>query len=280
MPSFDTNGNPVNGGIPQRANRSLHFSVLAATFDKFVPAGDDRILDFDFENWNPVWARNSNTSAYQNSSRLLVSQAHPTWDMQQIEAQAKLEFESSAKQLLIDTILYIKKLRPSIKVGSYSFPSREYWNGYNSSSGDALRADNNALFPLWCSMDALFPSVYQFYNSCNSSAVRSRNAEYVRSNVAEAVRIASEIKSRCGRIQHSMNTAALTVAAPPVWVYTWHRYHDGVELLCDADEEMYWTESVAAGATGIILWGNEPKTVAEFKKYWAEDFAPLANSWK
>ena len=264
MPSFDTEGSPVNGGIPQRVNRSLHFSTLTATFDKFVPAGEDRIMDFDFENWSPVWAQNGNTSAYQNESRLLVAQAHPTWHPQQIEAQAKLAFESAGKQLLIDTIVFIKKLRPSLKVGQYSFPSRVYW------SGDALRAENDALFPLWCSVDALFPSVYQFYDSCNSSAVRSRNAEYVRSNVAEAVRIASEVKARCGG----------QAVAPPVWAYTWHRYHDGVQFLSDADESMYWTESLAAGATGIILWGSEPTTAAEFERYWADDFAPLANSWK
>jgi hypothetical protein len=213
MPTYSKDGTEVNGGVPQRVNFSLHASILNATFNKFVSLDDDRLIDFDFESWNAVWSRNSNTSVYQNESRIIVQQAHPTWNQEQIEAQAKLEWESSAKELLVNTIAFIKSIRPSLRVGMYDFPSRYYYKGYNSSFGDDLRAENDNLFPLWCSMDALFPSVYQFYNSCNKPSVSKANREYVRSNVEEAVRIASEIPARCGS----------NAKAPPVLVYTWHR---------------------------------------------------------
>jgi hyaluronoglucosaminidase len=274
MPSYGKDGGAINGGLPQLVNFTLHTSILNETFAKYVDIDDSRIVDFDFEGWSPVWNRNSNTSAYQNESRLLVQEAHPSWDYKQVETQAKLEFESSAKKLLIDTVAFIKSIRPSLKVGMYGFPTRYYYNGYNSSAGDDLRAENDALFPLWCSMDALFPSVYQFYNSCEKPATSAGNHIYVRSNVVEAVRIAKEIPARCGK----------NGKAPPVWVYTWHRYHVAGGLfgpfLCDKDEAMYWEESQAAGATGIVLWGHEVGTgVSEFKKYWASDFAPLVGSW-
>jgi hypothetical protein len=269
MPHFDSTGRAINGGLPQLVNTSLHFQILNTTFAKYVPRDEDRLVDFDFEDWNPVWERNANTSKYQVTSRLLVQQVHPTWSSLQIEDKAKIDFEEAAKKLLIDTIAFIKKIRPSIKVGIYGFPTRYYYNGYDTGSGDVLRSQNDALFPLWCSLDALMPSVYQFYNSANNTNIHKNNANYVRTNVLEAVRIANEIPKHC-------NTAR-----PPVWVYTWHRYHAaGEELLCDEDESMYWNESLAAGATGLILWGYEPKTADEFINYWETDFAPLINGWK
>ena len=55
MPSFDkTSGKKINGGVPQSVNMSLHHSTLKATFDKYIDFNDDRLIDFDFESWNPV----------------------------------------------------------------------------------------------------------------------------------------------------------------------------------------------------------------------------------
>ena len=61
--------------------------------------------------------------------------------------------------------------------------------------GDALRAANDRLLPLYCEMDGLFQSVYQFYNSedpaktpAQQAATRASNTAYVYSMVAEAVR--------------------------------------------------------------------------------------------
>ena len=59
VPHFDGAGLPVNGGLPQAGNMTLHLATLRATFDKYVPLNESRLMDFDFEQWNPVWARNS-----------------------------------------------------------------------------------------------------------------------------------------------------------------------------------------------------------------------------
>ena len=62
--------------------------------------------------------------------------------------------------------------------------------------GDTLRAENDKLLPLYCEMDGLFPSIYQFYNSedptktpAQQAATWSSNTAYVYSMVAEAVRL-------------------------------------------------------------------------------------------
>ena len=148
----------------------------------------------------------------------------------------------------------------------------QYWKGYNdSTAGPQLRKDNDRMFALWCVLDGLFPSVYQFYDSTGKPGVKAANEQYVFGNVNEAVRIAKEVPAKCpGR------------TAPPVWVYTWHRYHGAPNaLLSDTDESMYWEQSYAAGATGLVLWGYEPtnSSAAEFGKWWKDDFTPLLNKW-
>ena len=271
LPHFDrTSGRPVNGGLPQVGNMSLHLETLRTTFDKYVALNESRLMDFDFESWNPVWERNSvSSSLVRNASVARVQKAHPDWDQATVEAAAQAEFESAAQTWLAATMHYMRQIRPQLRVGMYGYPTRYYYHGYNDTiQGPRLREQNDALFPLWCHMDAIMPSVYQFYDSCNHSSARLPNEEYVRSTVREAVRIAGEVERRCA-----------AQVKPPVLVYTWHRYHDGTRFVCDADETMTWSISAEEGANGVVLWGDERKTADDFKAYWANDFAPLALAW-
>ena len=93
------------------------------------------------------------------------------------------------------------------------------------------------------------------------------------------MRIAKEVPAKCPSTAEEKTKKAV----PPVWVYTWHRYH-GVDqqLLSDGDERMYWEESYAAGATGLVLWGNEPTNASakEFGAWWKSTFTGLINSWR
>jgi len=271
VPHFDKDGNEVNGGIPQEINMSLHLSTIKTTFDRHVPLNESRFMDFDFENWNPIWERNANNSHVRLSSLSRVRRLHPSWsNVTEVEIAARDEFESAAQTVLMQTMSYMRQLRPSLRVGMYGYPTRFYFHGYNSSEGDVLREQNDNLFPLWCSMDGILPSVYQFYDSCNNTGDRASNEEYVRSNVREAVRISKETQARCEGKQQRR---------PPVLVYTWHRYHDGVDFVCDQDETMTWDISVEEGADAVVLWGDERQKADEFASYWKHDFAPLALKW-
>lgn len=124
---------------------------------------------------------------------------------------------------------------------------------------------------MWCKVDALFPSVYQFYNSENSAEIAANNRQYVRSNVAEATRIAGNVPSMCNG----------TRPRPQVMVYTWDEYHSGVGQLCDQDAQMCWVESYGSGADSLVMWGNRPTnfSAANFSRWYHGDFAPLVNSW-
>jgi hypothetical protein len=118
------------------------------------------------------------------------------------------------------------------------------------------------MMQLFCEVDGLFPSVYQFYDSDGQPALQRRNKEYVFTNVQEAVRIARQVPARCQKLRvHSAGdemveaaAAAAAAAAPPVWVYCWLRYHaSGSPLVSTQDAQMYWEQSYAAGATGLVL---------------------------
>lgn len=96
MAFYSSNGTAVNGGIPQEINMTLHLTTLAATFNRTVPLNESRLLDYDFESWNPVWNRNLNISAVQNASRARVRAVHPSWTEDEVEAAAKNDFEDAA----------------------------------------------------------------------------------------------------------------------------------------------------------------------------------------
>ncbi len=330
LPSFDeSNGVAVNGGIPQSPafNMTLHLTTLQATFDrgnalhhsKNVPDDDDRYIDLDFESWNPSWDQNSNSSYTHNASIALVKRMHPDWtDPAQIEAEAKQQFETAALELLVATAKAVRKIRPQLKIGFYSFPTRQYWCGCeqrlsspapsyrfvpivpachsptehpcadeNASmlkrndckpgqGGDALRAANDRLLPLYCQMDGIFPSVYQFYNSQDptktpeqQAATKESNVAYVYSMVSEAVRLKKLASTNC--------TERSVVRQ--VYAYTWHRYHDGVSFLSASDLTLSFEQAYLAGADANVMWGSEPKTMPQFKAWYQNTYAPLVNKW-
>ena len=142
--------------------------------------------------------------------------------------------------------------------------------------GDALRAANDRLLPLYCEMDGLFPSVYQFYNSqdptktpAQQAATKTSNIAYVYSMVSEAVRLQKLAATNC--TERSV--------ARQVFAYTWHRYHDGVNFLSASDLRISFEQAYLAGADANVMWGSEPKTMPQFKSWYQNTYAPLVNKW-
>eukprot|EP00943_MAST-04B_sp_MAST-4B-sp1_P006320 g6320.t1 len=272
----------INGGIPQLVNLSLHFDTMQNTFNKYIPnLNDNRMIDLDFESWLPLWydmTHNSIMKDYVNASIALVQKRYPSWtNMTQIEAEAEKEWNIAAKSILIKTIEFVRKIRPKLKIGLYSYPGRFYFQWENKTVADGRRKRNDELYPIWCHLDVLFPSVYQFYNSCKmGDKVKKANQNYIYDNVVEAVRIANDIPSKC----NDANNDNYKRKPPPVLPYTWNRYHTGNQFVCDTDEEMYWKQSYLAGANGIVMWGYEPNGNATFIDWYENNFTNIANSWE
>tara|TARA_A100001015_G_C14912294_1_gene680957 strand:+ start:119 stop:1222 length:1104 start_codon:yes stop_codon:yes gene_type:complete len=276
----------VNGGIPQLVNLTLHFDTMQDTFNKYIPnLNDNRMIDLDFESWSPLWygmTHNSIMKDYVNASIALVQKEYPSWtNMTQIEAEAEKEWNIAAKSLLIKTIQFVRKIRPKLIIGLYSYPGRFYYQWENKTIADGIRKRNDELYPIWCHLDVLFPSVYQFYNSCQmGDKVKKANQNYVYNNVVEAVRIANDIPNKCNNDANNNNHNNIKRKPPPVLPYTWNRYHNNNQLVCDTDEEMYWKQSYLAGANGIVMWGYEPNGNTTFINWYENNFTNIVNSWK
>lgn len=126
VPGSDPNHNAsyymqpiVNGGVPQAANLSLHLEELAKDVKARIPDPTWAGLGImDFEEWVPSYIGNvascgGHNSKYQNYSRQLVWDKNPSWTAEQVEAQAKTEFETAAVKLFVASLELARKLRPN-----------------------------------------------------------------------------------------------------------------------------------------------------------------------
>ncbi len=277
-------GEVINGGIPQSIDLDAHLSALESNISLWnIPLDFDGYGVIDYESWYPLW--NSTGEEYREMSRELVRDQHPSWTTQQIENQAKIDYEDAAKTIMLETIRKTRELRPNMKIGYYDYPRRYYWDGYDSSRGDLLRAQNDQLSWLWEKVDVLLPSIYQFYPGVDSLPIPSgyalyqQNENFIRTNIREAMRI-------------SANNGDL-----PVYAYAWYRYHDsnnktfvdtniqiGNHLITnpeDLRQQLYLP--FEEGADGVFVWGWEhtsgtliPSSAAQLGAYFNETIRPLA----
>jgi hypothetical protein len=122
-------------------------------------------------------------------------------------------------------------------VGMYSYPMRAYWDGYCSPSGPALRNVSDSMIDVFHASDALFPSIYEFYDTNPAS----QKKQYVDCMVGEAVRLAN-------------------TSFPPkrVLPYGWPRYHSTANnLLTPGDTDLSFAEpGRIPGVTGGVIWGD------------------------
>ena len=143
----------------------------------------------------------------------------------------------------IDLYDFVKKMRPKTTIGFYAYPWRDYWN-----RNDGWRKENEELVPLLKHVDAIFPSIYDFYVD-DKDVKRSSDQAYVEENIKEALRIAK----LCG--------------GKPVIPFIWHRYHDSNKKMAkqfiESDEFYYHvkkateTQYEGKGIEGIIWWSSE-----------------------
>ncbi|XP_058258375.1 hyaluronidase-2 [Hemibagrus wyckioides] len=243
-PYFNSDNNPVNGGLPQIASLTQHFKKMPQDIEKYIPNSATKGLAvIDWEEWRPLWIRNWDMkSIYKNQSILLESKKNPTRDQSHVMKLAQQEFEMSGRNFMLRSLKLAKSLRPNQLWGFYLFPdcyNHDYLQSMESYTGrcpDPEIARNEQLRWLWTESTALYPSVY--IGSVLRSTAFAR--QFVRNRVKEGMRVAS-LDSELAR---------------PVFVYTRPTYINELELLTEADLVSTIGESVALGAAGIILWGD------------------------
>lgn len=267
-PHFNAVGKSIHGGVPQNGSLWAHLKMLQEHVEHYIrtqePAG---LAVIDWEDWRPVWLRNwQDKDVYRRSSRQLVASRHPNWSSEShnVDKQAQLEFEFAARQFMLETLRFVKAVRPRHLWGFYLFPdcyNHDYvqnWESYTGRCPDVEVSRNDLLSWLWAESTALFPSVY--LDEILASSAQGRN--FVSFRIQEALRVAN--------IHHANH-------ALPVYVFTRPSYSRKLTELSEMDLISTIGESAALGAAGVILWGDAvytTETCQHLKDYLTRQLIP------
>ncbi|XP_037374132.1 hyaluronidase PH-20-like [Talpa occidentalis] len=240
-------GENVSGGIPQLANLQNHLEQARKNICDSVGPNDVGLAVIDWEEWRPLWDRNWGAKViYRNQSIDLVLQRNKTLNSTGAVLVAKAEFEKAGRDFMLETLKLGKLLRPKYLWGYYLFPDCYNHNytkdrAYNGSCPDKEKERNNLLDWLWKESTALFPSIY-----LNTGINGSNTALFARNRVLEALRV-SKVRN---------NTDPL-----PVFVYQRLVFTDNFTTFL-SEEDLAHTigESVALGASGMVIWGSSNLT--------------------
>ncbi|NWX84801.1 HYALP Hyaluronidase, partial [Nothoprocta ornata] len=239
-------GEAVNGGLPQLSVLENHLKKAKEDIQFYIPSDEQiGLAVIDWENWRPVWIRNwGSKDIYRQESIELVQQRDLSLSEAEARTIAKLEFETAAKSIMLESLKLGIAMKPNRLWGYYLYPDcynydyKQNPHNYTGTCLDIEIARNNELNWLWEKSTALYPSIYL------ETALRSsRNARaFVRNRVQEAIRI-----SYVSNSTHPL----------PVFVYTRPVFTDVYEeYLSQEDLVNTIGESAALGASGIVIWGD------------------------
>eukprot|EP00062_Callorhinchus_milii_P013382 gi/632961621/ref/XP_007896856.1/ PREDICTED: hyaluronidase PH-20-like [Callorhinchus milii] len=236
-------GQSFNGGLPQMAPQSRHYSKTVEDIEYYIPSDETPgIAVIDWENWRPQWVRNwSLKTIYRRKSIELVKQRDPSLTTDHVKIRAIAEFEDQAKSFMLNTLRLGKILRPNCLWGYFLYPDcynyKVLTKNYTGRCFAIEISRNDELFWLWKESTALFPSIY--LHRMQSSAVA---AKFVRHRVQEAKRAAA----LSGR-EYSL----------PVYVYTRPVFTTRPDkYLSEVDLVHTIGESAALGTAGFAVWGD------------------------
>ncbi|XP_074144881.1 hyaluronidase-1-like [Sminthopsis crassicaudata] len=265
-PSYTSDGQPVNGGLPQNASLDAHLARAHQDILVSMPTLDFRGLAvIDWESWRPLWVRNGGSkNIYRERSREMIRAQHPDWYSWWVERKAIEQYERAAKAFMLDTLKLGVSLRPEGLWGYYDFPDCYNYNfqspNYTGQCLPGIEDQNDRLQWMWEESRALYPSIYL----SPKLAGNGHSLLYVRSRVREAFRVAARTSN----------------SHRPILPYTQIFYENTDRFLSLEDLEKSIGESAAQGTDGIVLWiswwnYNSKKSCQAIKDYMDTTLGPF-----
>ncbi|XP_012660581.1 hyaluronidase PH-20 [Otolemur garnettii] len=241
-PYIDSSGTDVNGGIPQKGSLKDHLDKAKKDIIYYMPTDNVGLAVIDWEEWRPTWTRNwKPKEVYKNRSIELVQHQNVQLTVSEATSLAKVDFEKAAKSFMQETLKLGKFLRPNHLWGFYLFPdcyNHDYNRpDFNGSCLESEKKKNDNLEWLWKESTVLYPSIY-----LNTKMNPQQAVLFVRNRVREAIRI-----SKLPDMERPL----------PVFVYSRLVFTDlNFKFLSQEDLVATLGETVALGASGIVIWGS------------------------
>ncbi len=115
-------GRTEHGGIPQLGNLNEHLRKVRRDIEREIPDADwEGLAIIDYES-RPVLWREMRWD-YKRLSRGIVRQNNPEFTDEQVEAEAKRQYEEANRRWYIATIELAKALRPNARWGYFAVPT-------------------------------------------------------------------------------------------------------------------------------------------------------------
>ncbi|XP_054985141.1 hyaluronidase PH-20-like [Sorex araneus] len=232
-----------HGGIPSLGDLYGHLEKSEHDILHLFPEDGLGLAVIDFDAWRPVWERNRvNRTIYRKKTFDFVKKTNPDISNDIARDVAKEEFEKKAKEFMLKTLQLARKLRPKNYWGFHNYPdcyNYNYLNNpYSGSCPESEKNRNNELDWLWKETTALYPTIYLHSTLKNSQ----KAAHFSRNRVNEALRI-SKVRNRNNPL--------------PVFVYVRTVYtNDRTQFISETDLVHTIGETLALGASGIVIWGS------------------------
>lgn len=177
-------------------------------------------------------------------------------DFEQWPLNGNVEVVSASISKLIAVVAMFKKYAPETPFGFYGvLPIRDYWRAIEGESKPKYlewQAENDRLAPIEREVDALFPSLYTFYDDQDGWR------KYAKAQICEARRISRK----------------------PIFAFLWPEYHDSNSKLkgtyIDARFWRIQLEAIRNFADGVVIWGgydlvrNGPRDWDENAPWWQQ----------
>ena len=253
-------------------NLSRHVQAVKQSLAGSMERSFRGLAVLDYESPRPLWDKYLNEweavqVPYRERVRELVGQAHPTWSTKQIEAASRTAYEDALKMWLLATLGAVRQHAPHSLAGFYGFPER-YTDPPFSETAERRRLSDRLMW-MFNASSAVFPSVYLLYEGGVEVPVEF-NAEYIRSNIAAAVRVAQ--------------------LGQPVWAYSMFYYHTSrlhkesaqhnVSGQGHGDLREEFLGPYQAGASGTVVWGNDADRGADTRsEVWARQLHMVAKDF-
>jgi hypothetical protein len=223
------------GGVPQAMDMVAHLLAVRVDIERKIPDPEwAGYAVIDYEEFALFWE--DVEDQYKELSRTIVRAQHASWTDEQIEAEAKSQFEAALQQLLVRTIRLCKELRP-----------RATWGYFLDNMNFGPRTQLEEAAWLWSEVDALYPTCYiGRYGVTREDGIDNDSqglAEMTQRRLSERVELCRQLAG-----------PAKQVLPFSTWRYGDYNDHYANQPLNDLDLAIALSTGKGHGADGVILW--------------------------